>query len=507
MKKLLSVALSLLLAFTLTVPSLAALVGDIDNSGAVTAADARTALRIAVALDSADPGTARFTAADADRDGRITAADARLILRAAVGLETLPAWPSPKPSGDPLTSKEVYRLAKTYTFEINVDTAEYSAIGSGFAISENGLIVTNYHVVKDATVITVKDFDGKDYPFAEVVAFDRHYDLAILRVNAVLTPAVLDTTDYETGDTVYTLGSSNGLTGTFANGVISNRSRTLEDYNPDMHYIQTNAPISGGNSGGPLIDEYGRVIGVNTMSDESGQNLNFAVPAEYIGLLDRTHPLSLDEYIETEKNRRAFDLFIGPADVTLAPGGTASWVFALDSRKDATLTATSSSDKLKVTMTHGKNDEYGFLAVCALGEVTGAEITVYVKEAPEVKKTFTVDVKADAEKTYPSAGGAPDFGAVFGTAPASVTFMGDSSFPVMTYSGSALTRNGRSASDLRRIYEEALTKAGFTKSSESTALLGAYTILEYNNTKTGVVLRMTEHKRLGRLADVTIELP
>ena len=505
MKKTLAVLLSLMLTCLLAFPANAAQVGDIDNDRAVTAADARTALRIAVELESAIPGSARFIAADADGDGAVTAADARLILRAAVGLETLRPWPADDTPAGKLTSKEVYRLARAYTFEIHVETDDYAAIGSGFAIGEDGLIVTNYHVIADATSITVNDFEGNDYAVAEVVAFDRHYDLAILRVNAVLTPAKLDATDYETGDTVYTLGSSNGLTGTFANGVISNASRVLEDYNPDMHYIQTNAPISGGNSGGPLIDEMGRVIGVNTMSDESGQNLNFAVPAEYILLLDRSHPETLEEFSETEANRRDFDLAFGTEHTTLAPYGTGAWAFLLDARKDATLVCECGDPNLKVGFTHKTNDEVGHLTVSALGETKNAVITVYVKEAPEVKKTITVSVEPGAKKVHPATGGLPDLGAILGCVPSSVSFQSAYDvYPMMTYRAADLPAAYRSGDAARSAYESALFAAGFAKEEESSTPLGTQTVRYYVNQKTGVMVGFAETKILGRLSEINV---
>ena len=192
-----------------------------------------------------------------------------------------------------LESSEVFKVAKKYTVEINVTKeGNTGSTGTGFFISTDGKVVTNYHVIDKAIGIKVTDCNNKTYTVSEVLAYDKNIDIAVLKISASSTAAVLNKTDYETGDRVYTLGSSLGLTYTFADGLISTKSR--KDGN--MYYIQTSAPISPGNSGGPLIDEYGRVIGINTFVLVDGQNLNFAVPVYYLDQLDYNTPISAEEY-------------------------------------------------------------------------------------------------------------------------------------------------------------------------------------------------------------------
>ena len=510
MKKTLSVLLALVMTALLFTPGVfaASKAGDIDSSGVVDAADARLALRMAVGLETYIPGGPRFKAADVDGDGKLTASDARIILRAAVGLETLPELED----GDEepltrLTSKEVYRKGCTFTFEITTVTAEYTAIGSGFAITADGEIVTNYHVIEDALSITVKDYDGKEYPVTGVVAFDRHIDLAVIRVEGTLTPAVLDYSDYETGDTVYTLGSSNGYTGTFANGVIANDHRMIEDYNPDVVYIQTSAPISGGNSGGPLIDEYGRVIGVNTLTDEQGQNLNFAIPVSYLEALDRSHPMTVDEFSKQEETRRGMTKLFGDNNVSMRVGGVASYIFYIDARGDATLTASCPSDKVSVRVSQTSDGyyTYGFVRVIALGETDDAAVTVSFKEDPSVSCVLHVTVTPDAPAEHPGMAGTPDLGALFGVAPSSFEYeTALAEYPDLVYDGSALTAKAGSADNVRATYEAALTEAGFTLNEQTNDLLRTTFSYVYYNAKTGLSLLYLEHRVLGRLVDVTV---
>ena len=499
--------LSIILVFLLTLslfilPVSANVLGDVDGSGVVDTADARLALRIAIGLENYKSGSPQYAAADADGSGIVDTSDARLILRAAVGLGKL----GQQTSGKTLSSKEIYKLASAYSFEIQVETDEYSAIGSGFAISEDGLIVTNYHVVQDANTIKVFDLQGKEYTVTQVVAVDRKVDLAILRVNGTLTPAKLNTTDYETGDTVYTLGSSAGYTGTFANGVISNAAVDIPEFNPYVTYVQTSAPISGGNSGGPLIDEQGRVVGVNTLTDEMGQNLNFAIPSSYILALDRSHPMTVAEFSKAEYNYRDLSIDFGEPSVRLRPGAVACYVLNVVSRQDYTLQVKSSSDQLTPVLCEDKDWGYAGVHVIAGGECKNAVVTVYFKEAPDVKVELHVTVSADGDIAYMGALDTPDFGAVTGVAPSAESFVSFYPYEAMEYAGTKLLKKYRTASAAREAYEKALNAAGFTSQGKESLLLGTYVTYTYTNAKTGVYVYYTENYVMGILRSVTVTL-
>ena len=502
MKKL-SIFLAFVLMFSaLLLPVSANAPGDVDGNGGVDAADARLALRIAVGLDDVKAGSPQFAAADVDDSGDVTAADARLILRAAVGLESLKgATP-----GQSLSSKEIYKMAAAYTFEIRVETDEYSAIGSGFAIDKDGLIVTNYHVVQDANSIQVIDLQGKEYPVTHVVAVDRHVDLAIIRVKGTLTPAKLNTKNYETGDTVYTLGSSSGYTGTFASGVIANASVRLDDYNPGVTYVQTSAPISGGNSGGPLIDEYGRVVGVNTLTDESGQNLNFAIPSSYILALDRSHPMTVAEFSKAEYEYREISIAFGEQKLSIRPGGYAAYALGVVSRQDYTLMVKSSNDNVKVSLTD-LGYGYTMLNVVAAGECKNAVVTVYIKEAPSVTCEIRVTVTPSADIGYMGTYGTPDFGAVTGVAPNLSDLTYPELYEEVPYDGTKLLKVARSAAKVRELYEQALTAAGFELADKYSSILNlTETTYIYQCDKTGITVYYVEKVVLGILRSVSISI-
>src|SRR5581483_3194782 len=146
--------------------------------------------------------------------------------------------------------------------------ADSRAEGSGFVYDEQGNIVTNQHVVAGASSITVKFWNGKTYT-GEVVGSDSSTDLAVVHVSApssLLHPLTLGDSDaVQVGDAVIAIGSPFGLEGTATSGIVSAVHRSMQAPNRFIipNSIQTDAPINHGNSGGPLIDGAGRVIGVN----------------------------------------------------------------------------------------------------------------------------------------------------------------------------------------------------------------------------------------------------
>ena len=166
------------------------------------------------------------------------------------------------------------------------------ALGSGFVVDKDGHIVTNYHVVQGASRVEVS-FSNQDTVKATIVGTDPSTDLAVLKVDAparALTPLTLADSDaVQVGDPVVAIGNPFGLDRTVTAGIVSALQREVRspnNYTID-HVIQTDAPINSGNSGGPLIDAQGRVIGVNSQIETAsggGGNvgIGFAVPANTV---------------------------------------------------------------------------------------------------------------------------------------------------------------------------------------------------------------------------------
>lgn len=160
------------------------------------------------------------------------------------------------------------------------------AMGSGFIIDEAGYIVTNNHVVEDGSKITIKLKDGREYT-AKLIGTDTATDIALLKINAGKTlPAVEFANDRQirVGDWVVAVGNPFGLSNTVTAGIVSSLGRDVGN-GPYTDYIQIDAPINRGNSGGPAFDIQGQVIGMNTMiySPSGGSvGIGFAIPASTI---------------------------------------------------------------------------------------------------------------------------------------------------------------------------------------------------------------------------------
>ncbi len=166
----------------------------------------------------------------------------------------------------------------------DVPLYEARSLGSGFIIDANGLIVTNNHVIDDADEIQVYTTDGKRYP-AKVVGADDKTDLAVLSITPEEPLPFVSFGDSDTadvGDWVMAIGNPFGLGGSVTLGIVSARNRNI-DTGPYDSFIQTDAAINLGNSGGPLFDMDGNVIGINTAiisRTGSALGIGFAVPAD-----------------------------------------------------------------------------------------------------------------------------------------------------------------------------------------------------------------------------------
>ncbi len=156
------------------------------------------------------------------------------------------------------------------------------AIGSGFFVDNGKSIATNYHVIEGATSVRIKLTSGGVEEIKQVRGVDLEHDLAILVSSKNGPPLDLEQNFPEIGDDIIAIGNPQGLEGTLSKGIVSG---IRED--KGSSYFQITAPISPGSSGGPIINEKGKVIGVSTFYIEGGQNLNFAVPATYINKLLR----------------------------------------------------------------------------------------------------------------------------------------------------------------------------------------------------------------------------
>src|SRR6266446_4200377 len=158
------------------------------------------------------------------------------------------------------------------------------AQGTGFLVSADGVIMTNYHVIATGNVAIVKFPDDTAFPVDGVLAADKVRDLAIIKIHGKTfrTLPLGDSDDIQVGEEVVAIGNPLLLESTVSNGIISGVRTSKEQ---GGKFLQTTAPISPGSSGGPLFNMRGEVVGINTLYLEGGENLNFAIPVNDAKLL------------------------------------------------------------------------------------------------------------------------------------------------------------------------------------------------------------------------------
>ena len=199
--------------------------------------------------------------------------------------------PAAKTEKTSLSAPELAKLASPATVAVYAD----GSTGTGFFIDDQGTFVTCFHVIDGANEIRAGMHDGGSYEVKEIIDFSELYDIAVLKADITNTPYLdFNKNDVVQGETVYALGTSNGLEGTFSNGVISAISRKIGA----IDCVQTNAAISSGNSGGPLLNEFGEVIGIVAYRYISGQNLNLAIDVDMLDHLTMDKNWNMNQFRE-----------------------------------------------------------------------------------------------------------------------------------------------------------------------------------------------------------------
>ena len=194
-----------------------------------------------------------------------------------------------------MSDAEVYAANVNSVVSINVtgtsgtnffgQAVQTASAGSGFILTKDGYIVTNYHVVKDGETVKVTLYSGDEYE-AKYVGGDEDYDIAVIKVEATdLQPVTLgDSSSLNVGDHVLAIGNPLGeLTFSMSGGMVSSVNRTINVSGTPFNMIQTDASINPGNSGGPLFNQYGEVVGIvsakySSTGNESVEGLGFAIP-------------------------------------------------------------------------------------------------------------------------------------------------------------------------------------------------------------------------------------
>ena len=184
-------------------------------------------------------------------------------------------------------TQKLYNKTVTSVVSLKVDTPRGGCIGSGFYALEPDIIVTCYHVVEGATNITAKTSKGNIVSIDGIIDYSQEKDIALLKASSKNSAFLeLQANMPKPGTPAYVLGSPQGLDFSFSNGMVSQIRRGKETL------IQFTCPVSSGNSGGPLLAEDGKVLGIVSCQLTEGQNLNFAVPSASLYMLNKDNAVT-----------------------------------------------------------------------------------------------------------------------------------------------------------------------------------------------------------------------
>ncbi|NBP58603.1 hypothetical protein EBU71_19110, partial [bacterium] len=216
------------------------------------------------------------------------------LMPAVVNIYTIKYSKKRQSKGTPLPELIPFEEFKDFFKQFNMPFAfdlypnlQAMSLGSGFIIEETGLIVTNYHVIAGSDEIHVKLSDNTELP-AVIIGRDPQTDLALIKINSTKKlPFVSfgNSNEARVGDVVIAIGNSLGFGGTVTTGIISSKGRDLGSGMDELvdDFIQTDAAINTGNSGGPLFNIEGKVIGINTsipaVSGGTNVGIGFAIPS------------------------------------------------------------------------------------------------------------------------------------------------------------------------------------------------------------------------------------
>jgi len=220
-----------------------------------------------------------------------------------------PKKPAEKPAADKVESRKpdrktkirsVAELAKStkasvVSVSFKARSGQVGGEGTGFVISEDGLIATNMHVLGEARPLTVRLANGKEYDVVEIYASQRSMDLAIIRINAKgLKPIPFgDSQALVQGEAVVALGNPHGLRYSVVTGVVSAKRKI-----GDQPMLQLAMPVEPGNSGGPVLNLFGQVVGIVTLKSAITQNLGFAVEINALKpLLKKPNPIAMKRWL------------------------------------------------------------------------------------------------------------------------------------------------------------------------------------------------------------------
>ena len=340
-------------------------------------------------------------------------------------------------TGKALTPSEVYAQNVNSTVGITTSiTTNYfgyqttaAAAGSGFILTQDGYILTNYHVVENSSSIKVTTYDGTSYD-AQLIGYDESNDIAVLKIDATdLTPVVLGDSDtLNVGDTVVAIGNPLGeLTFSLTTGAVSALDRPVTfSTGTTMNLIQTDCAINSGNSGGALFNLYGEVIGITnakysssgSSSEASIDNIGFAIPIDQVRSIFEsiiTNGYIVKPYIgvtvsDVSSESQSYGLPQGAAVRSVTENGPAAEAGLQENDIITTAngeTITGSSDLVKLVKASAAGDTLE-LTVYRQGQTLTLTLTVGEQKTDALPAQTTEDTQQSQQDYYGNGGQSGD---------------------------------------------------------------------------------------------------
>ena len=340
-------------------------------------------------------------------------------------------------TGTVLTPSEVYAQNVNSTVGITTSiTTNYfgyqttaAAAGSGFILTQDGYILTNYHVVENSNSIKVTTYDGTSYD-AQLIGYDESNDIAVLKIDATdLTPVVLGDSDtLNVGDTVVAIGNPLGeLTFSLTTGAVSALNRPVTfSTGTTMNLIQTDCAINSGNSGGALFNLYGEVIGITnakysssgSSSEASIDNIGFAIPIDQVRSIFEsiiTNGYIVKPYIgvtvsDVSAESQSYGLPQGAAVRSVTENGPAAEAGLQENDIITTVngeTVTGSNDLVKLVKASAAGDTLE-LTVYRQGQTLTLTLTVGEQKTDALPAQTTEDAQQSQQDYYGNGGQSGD---------------------------------------------------------------------------------------------------
>ena len=311
-----------------------------------------------------------------------------------------------------LSLEEIFERSESSTVSIESkrkgNEQGFRGIGSGFVYDLHGHVITNQHVIEKSDEIIITFLDGRSYK-AEIIGTDEYTDIAVLHVNAaddILTPLQIgDSSQLKVGQAIAAIGNPFGLSGSMTAGIVSQRGRLLQAGDtafqiPDV--IQTDAVVNPGNSGGPLLNMHGHVVGMNTAIQSSTgffTGVGFAVPSQTIAKIV-PHLVRDGEYRHPWIGVVGTDISLDLAEVAGLEDTRGFMIISVAENSPAHKAGLLGSDRIKTF--NGADYSLGGDIVVALdGKAVRSidDILVYLQRSKSVDDTIVLELLRDGQQT------------------------------------------------------------------------------------------------------------